>query len=549
LTATQLADELLDLLVEEDPLNPFFEGLFTADDGLGDLSENAEAALRERALTICNAALSLDTSGDDRLTRAVVIQQAESLVARVDSRLVEHTLFDFNISPIAKLLRGLPRVHPTGAEREQNFLTRLAAIPLFLSQAADRHRTGVAGGRRPVQHSAQAAVSFLDHYLADGSVDPLQRPPLSAKSDAERSRLINRVVRPAFADYRQMLVDEIAPRGRPDDRAGLCWLPDGETTYAALIKMHTTTDLSATDIHRTGVDLVERFTEEYVALGFGLFGTRTLAEIKAHRQAGSALHWRTPDELLSAARATILRAEEAAPRWFGRLPSRSCAVEATPAAEAPHASGAYYVPSSQSRVGTYYANTYRAADRDRCISEAAAFHEATPGHHLQIALAQELTSLPSLRRVAWINAYLEGWAVYTERLADEIGLYSDDFYRLGMVAHELMRAARLVVDTGIHMLGWDRERVTMFLRTNTAMTELELQQEADRYIEMPGQALAYMIGSLEVRRLRARAELDLGAQFNISSFHDLVLGSGPLPIPALDDLVARWTRSSETHAH
>jgi uncharacterized protein (DUF885 family) len=194
-----------------------------------------------------------------------------------------------------------------------------------------------------------------------------------------------------------------------------------------------------------------------------------------------------------------------------------------------------------SRPGIYYANTYKAEERDRCIAETNAFHEAVPGHHFQITLAQQLTHLPRLRRAARINAYLEGWALYCERFADEIGLYSDDLARLGMLALESTRTARLVVDTGVHAFGWSRQRVVDYLREFTVMNEVEIQQETDRYIEWPGQALSYMVGRLEIQRMRARAEQTLGPAFDLKAFHDLMLSGGPLPLAVLDEVVTEWT--------
>jgi uncharacterized protein (DUF885 family) len=193
-------------------------------------------------------------------------------------------------------------------------------------------------------------------------------------------------------------------------------------------------------------------------------------------------------------------------------------------------------------MGVYHANTYRWEQRDRYIAEANAFHEGVPGHHFQITLAKELTGLPRLRRVAWINAYLEGWSLYCEQLADEMGLYSDDLYRLGALSMMSMRAARLVVDTGVHAFGWTRAQVVDYLRANTVMNEVEVQQETDRYIEWPGQALSYLIGKLEMQRIRAKAEAALGPRFDVRAFHDVVLGGGPLPMAVLDDEVTQWMR-------
>jgi uncharacterized protein (DUF885 family) len=536
----KLADEVLDLLVEEDPLGEMVQGYPGADSKLSDLDEAAQANLRDRALELARAAAALPT--DDWVTRAVTVNQAEAIAARLDSRLIEHAVADLLISPITRLLSLLPLVQPADTEQEQGFFSRLALIPEYLAKAATRHRGGVAAGRVPVAARAAYAISYLDNYLAKPAEDPLRLVPLT--NTVERDRLLDGVVRPAFATYRQVLVEEIAPHGRPQDKPGLCWLPDGEEAYEALAGLHTTTDRTAEDLHQTGLDLVEALAEEYVEIGSRVFGVSTVAEVHQRLRTDPAMRWTSAEELLATAQATIDRAEQAAPDWFGLLPSQPCVLKPTPEADGPNAAGAYYYPAALdgSRPGIYYANTYRATERDRYISEATAFHEAVPGHHFQLTVQQELTGLPKLRRYAATNAYAEGWGLYCERLADEMGLYSDDLARLGMLAMDSVRAARLVVDTGLHAMGWSRERTVEYLRTNTVMSDVEIQSETDRYIEMPAQALSYMVGRLEFQRLRARARDELGEAFDIKAFHDVVLGVGALPMAVLDDVVAEWSR-------
>lgn len=231
-----------------------------------------------------------------------------------------------------------------------------------------------------------------------------------------------------------------------------------------------------------------------------------------------------------------------APQWFGRLPSQSCVVEAVPAAEAPGAPGAYYMQPAMdgSRPGTYFANTHEAEKRDRYSAEAVAFHEAVPGHHFQLTIAQELSDLPLLRRLASVTAFDEGWGLYAERLADEMGLYSDDVAKLGMLSEDSLRACRLVVDTGLHAKGWSRQQAVDFMVANTATSRVEIETEVDRYISAPGQALAYMVGRLEIQRIRAAAQATLGGRFDLRAFHDLVLGNGPLPMGVLDEVVGTW---------
>jgi uncharacterized protein (DUF885 family) len=217
-----------------------------------------------------------------------------------------------------------------------------------------------------------------------------------------------------------------------------------------------------------------------------------------------------------------------------------------PAEEAPEAPGGNYLRAATdgSRPPIYLANTHLPGERDRYTAEAVAFHEAVPGHHVQVALAQELTDLPALRRLAPIDAFAEGWGLYAERLADEMGLYSGDLARLGMLAGDSVRAARLVVDTGLHAFGWSRERAVAFMREHTPLPPVDVDREIDRYVADPGQALAYMVGRLEFERLRDEARRALGGRFDVRGFHDAVLRHGEIPLGALAEVVAGWTYES-----
>ncbi|TCO50813.1 DUF885 domain-containing protein [Actinocrispum wychmicini] len=499
----QLADELLDVLTRRDPLGDFYGDFPAYADRLPDPDPTAEAALADQARRIAARAAEEPPSA----TRGVVLHHAQTVLTLVESRLVEHTMWDFQVSALAQLLGTLP-------VSVGDYPARLAAIPDYLAKCADRHRSG----RKPVARRVQAAVARIDAHLADPANDPLRREP-------ENEQVLADVVRPAFARYRDVLA---GLDSRADDQPGLCWLPDGESVYASLVRMHTTTEQSSAQLHQIGLDLLAELDGEFARVGGG-----PAAEV---RERSRQARYRSREEVLAIPRAALERAERAAPDWFGRIPERRCAIEETPPDKAPGQSVAYYVPPT----ATYHANTYRWEERDRSIAEANAFHEAVPGHHFQITLARELTGVPRLTQVAYINAYLEGWSLYCERLADEMGLYSDDIYRLGMLANAGMRAARLVVDTGLHAFGWSRPRVVDFLRANTAMNEVEVQQETDRYIENPGQALSYMAGRLAIDRIRARAEQVLGSAFDIRMFHDVVLGTGPVPMAVLDDVVTEW---------
>jgi uncharacterized protein (DUF885 family) len=504
---TRLADELLDVIAQEDPLNEFLDGYQGFEDRLPDPDEAAEAQLASRARDIAAAARRLEPS----VTRGVLLQQADALVTRVESRLVEHTMWDFMLSPIAKLFTSLPTV-------SGDYLARLAAVPEYLAKSAQRHQAGAAAGRLPLTYRAKAAVGRIDAYLANDS--ELRKGP---ETDAILAR-----IRPAFVAYRDVLDD--LP-GRTEEKPGLCWLPDGEATYAALARMHTTTSQTPEQLHQVGLDAMARLDDEFAQIG-----NAPAEQIRERIRNDPAMRYRSEEEVLAIPRAAIARAEQIAPRYFSRMPARQCTVEPTPPEIAPNQSVASYSTSE----AAYHANTYRWEQRDRCIAEANAFHEGVPGHHFQISLAKEMTGVPRLRQVAWINAYLEGWGLYAERLADELGLYSSDEARLGMLVLESLRAARLVVDTGLHAFGWTRQQVVDYLRTSTAMNEVEVQQETDRYIELPGQGLSYLCGRLELDRIRAKAQAGLGPGFELRAFHDVVLGTGPVPMDVLDDVVTDW---------
>jgi uncharacterized protein (DUF885 family) len=547
-----LADELVAVLMDQEPLMATMLGVDGDHRRLADLGEAAERAYRDRFVGLIERATAIDPAGldaEDRITRAVVIQQARTRMDSIDSGLVEYTITDMFVAPAAVLLIGLPMVGLPTAELADAFVHRLAAIPAHLAGAAQRHRAGIAAGRVPVAHLVEAAVKHIDRYLADPDNDPLTRPapPAEVADDINRRRdaVLADVVRPAFAAYRDVLINEVLPHGRPADRPGLSWLPGGDADYARLVRIHTTTDRTPDELHETGLAIVDQLRADYAELGRRVLGTEDLTEIFHRLRHDDDLRWRSADELLDAARHAISRAEAAAPAWFGLLPQQSCEVRPVPASDAPGSPAAYYMPPSMdgTRPGVYYANTDQVTERFRHQAEATAFHEAVPGHHFQLSIALELPDMPLLRRIADVNAYSEGWGLYTERLADEMGLYSDDVARLGMLTADSMRAGRLVVDTGLHAKGWSRAQAVEYLAEHTPMAQVEIEAEVDRYIAFPGQALSYMVGRLEIQRIRSDAQAALGDRFDIRGFHDVVLGNGQLPLSVLAEVVNDWVRT------
>jgi len=546
--ARALADELLQVQFDIDPVWPAMLGIDTSRAGLGAITEEEEQRGADAVRDVLRRARELEpTEPEDRLTRDVVISLAQAHLDRVAAREVEYTVTDIFVAPAVGMLTTLPMLQISGPEHAESYLGRLRDVPRYLAGALERHRAGVAAGRVPVAHLVDAAVRHLDRHLSDPGNDPLARPAPPDGVDvgdfhAERERLLRDVVRPAIRQYRDGLVEHIAPHARPEDKPGLAWLPDGERIYRLLAGVHTTVDRDPAELHQVGLDLIDRLADEYAEVGSRVFGTTDLGEIFHRLRTDPALRWSSAEELIEHANAAIRRAEQAAPQWFGRIPTQPWVVEEVPAAAAPGAPAAYYMaPSADgSRPGTYFANTYQVTERFKHTAEVTAFHEAIPGHHFQISLALSLDDIPLLRRVNGFTAYVEGWGLYTERLAQEMGLYSGDVALLGMLSMDSLRAGRLVVDTGLHAKGWSREQAIDYLRTNSPMPLVEIEAEVDRYIAYPGQALSYMVGRLEILRMRQAAERRLGDRFDIRAFHDVVLGSGAVPLGVLDTLVGEW---------
>jgi uncharacterized protein (DUF885 family) len=341
-------------------------------------------------------------------------------------------------------------------------------------------------------------------------------------------------VRPGLEAYRDVLRDEVLPLARPDDRCGLRWLPDGDEAYAATLRKYTTTAKTAQEIHEIGLAQIEKLADEYRSLGPEVVGTDDLQQIFEAMRTDPKLHFSHGDELVEASEVAMRRAWDAMPQWFEVLPQAPCAVQATTTG----AKAFYFPPASDgSRGGTFFVNVSDPASWGTFELEAMAFHEGIPGHHLQLAIASELQGVPEFRKHLNNSAYAEGWGLYTERLSDEMGLYSGAVDRMGMFAADSMRACRLVVDTGLHALGWSREQAVEYMVTNSPLAEGVVRPEIDRYVVSPGQATSYMVGRLEIQRMRAEAEQRQGAAFEVRKFHSAVLDSGSLPLGVLEDVV------------
>ncbi|MBB5912640.1 uncharacterized protein (DUF885 family) [Nocardia transvalensis] len=549
---TDLAERYWESVLEASPSSATLLGDRRFDDRIEDLSEAAE----QRLLTVWQGLLGrvsvLDPArltAEDRITRSLLQTELESGIGQLSWRPAE-LASDQMDGVHAGLLTLASQVNAPQPENAEALVRRHRQFGTLLDQAAGRFRAGLAAGRTPARITVERSLNQLDGYLAsDLADDPFVTLSGPSDWDGEKewrttlSEVAADVIRPAFRAYRDVLAGELLPAARPDDRPGLCWLgDDGADIYRRQLHRHTTLpDLGADEIHALGLAELERLREEYAKVGERLFGTTDQSVIFTRLREDTALRYSDADEILADARRYLGAALAEMPRWFGRLPRESCEIVPVPDYLAADAPGAYYFPPAAdgSRPGTYFVNLRDAKGRNRFETAAVAFHEAIPGHHLQLTIANELDHLPRFQRQSFANtAFVEGWGLYAERLADEMGLYGDDLARVGMLAADSWRSCRLVVDTGLHAKGWTRQQAVDFMTANAPVAVSEIVVEVDRYIAIPGQAVAYKVGQLEILRQRALATERLGDRFDIKAFHDVVLGAGSVGLPVLRELVS-----------
>jgi uncharacterized protein (DUF885 family) len=537
-----LAQEHFEVSCAARPLWAAVFGVPGYDDALTDLSEEGEAAAAARLRDVAGRAEQVDPAGlstADRVTRACLLQDAVSVASQLEDRHTELSLTG-HASPVSALFQVLPKTAP---EAVGGLEARLRAVPAYLGQLGRRARTAAASGRGPHARGLQNVTDQLTSYLAMPlDRDPFLQPALGTSSATTVRQLVADEVRPAMQQLLEVLRGPVREGARPDERPGLGAVPDGNGIYRRALAAHTTTDRTPEEIHQTGLDLCAELREEFGRLGASVFGTSRFDEVVDRLRHDAGLRYGSAREMLADARSALARAEQVLPQWFGTWHRAPCEVEEMSPLEAPTAVLGYYMPPAAdgSRPGRHWLNTYQPETRTRYEYETLAYHESVPGHHLQLTVSQELgDSIPAFRRFGYIAAFSEGWGLYTERLCDEMGLYSGDLARFGMASFDAWRACRLVVDTGMHAFGWSRQQAIDFMWENSALTMANIVNEVDRYIAWPGQACAYMIGRLEISELRNEARAALGPAFDIRQFHDAVLLHGSLPLSVLRDEVVR----------
>jgi uncharacterized protein (DUF885 family) len=552
---TAVIDEAWEFRLREDPLWATANGDHRFDDRLPSMTP---ADLDRRDAFNRAALVRLAAIDRGALTPAERVNR-DMLEVELRDAIADHQYGGWRVpwnadSGFHTALAQLPSQVPLATPRDYgNYLARLRAMPAYVHQEILLMRDGLRSG------------FVLPRAVLDGFDEPIRAQVVDdpAKSlffgpfvdfaptiaEAERARLREAgraaVAEGPVAAFRELLDfyrNEYLPAAR--STLGASELPRGREYYAWLVKSFTTLDVTPEEVHRIGLAEVARIHGEMEAVirktGFAGDFPAFLAFLRTDPR----FYAKTPDELLKEAAWIAKRMDGKLPQLFARLPRLPYGVEPVPAhMAAKYTSGRYVEPPADgTRAGIYWVNTTALPSRPLYALEALTLHEAVPGHHLQIALQRELTGLPAFRRASGIGAFVEGWALYAESLGLETGFYADPYRDFGRLTYEMWRACRLVVDTGIHWMGWTRQQAIDYLASNTALSLHEVKTEVDRYISWPGQALGYKMGELKIRELRGFAERELGARFDERAFHDAVLANGAVPLTVLDDQVRGWVR-------
>ena len=429
-------------------------------------------------------------------------------------------------------------------------LKRLELYKNLYNQIATVQKQGLQSNRVGTERNLKRTIDQLESYLATSlDTDPLLLVNFSPEIDASEidswkgkaKGIIESHIRPSVLSYLEQLQNDHLPKGRSDEHPGIMWIEGGEEAYLRSLRRYTGhKDTTVKEVHEIGMSEIERLKKEFFEIGKEVFpGVTTPEEVLQKMQTEPSMRYESKEQMIQLAVDTIERAYKPLEEWFTVFPKSSCKVLPVPAESEQHAPPAYYYPPlpDGSRDGTYFLNTYKAETKSIFEAESVAFHEAIPGHHLDRTIAVELQDVPNFQKYVASTAFVEGWGLYAEQLANEMGLYSSDVQQLGRLGNDAWRACRLVLDTGMHGMGWSRDKAVEFFRANSPIEELNANVETDRYIAWPGQACSYKMGQLKIEEQRRKAEDALGENFDIRYFHDEVLCDGGITLPILENKI------------
>ena len=435
-------------------------------------------------------------------------------------------------------------------EAADMLLKRLELYERLYIQISAVQKKGLNNNRVATERNLLRTIDQLQNYLkTSADSDPLLLINFSPEiSDSEISswkekaiEIITAKIRPTVLDYLEQLKTEHLPKGRSDEKSGIMWIEGGEDLYLRALRKYTGhKNTTVKEVHEIGLSEIERLKIEFFEVGKNVFqNVSTPEEVISKMQTDPSMRYESKEQMLQIAIDTIERAYKPLAEWFTVFPKSPCKVLPVPEASEQHAPPAYYYPPlpDGSRDGTYFLNTYKAESKSIFEAESVAFHEAIPGHHLDRTIAVELKNVPNFQKYVASTAFVEGWGLYSEQLANEMGLYSNDIQQLGRLGNDAWRACRLVLDTGMHGMGWSRESAIKFFRENSPIEEINSNIETDRYIAWPGQACSYKMGQLKIEELRRKAENELGDKFDIRYFHDEVLCDGGITLPILENKI------------
>ena len=549
----QLSELYFEWSVTESPEAATYIGHAGHDHLWTDLSGSAIARRKREAGRTLAVLKTIDRqrlSVADRLTYDLLTHEGRNSVeqTRFPSELIQ-------ITALSGIQRDIPDVVSlmaiTRAEDATALFARLESFPRLVRQVVALLDTGLARGITPPRITLQGVADAVARQIVDdpatsAMIAPLRKLP-PTMPERERARLLERgaalvrdSVLPAWRQLHRFVTERYVPGAR--ETIGLSVLPDGEAWYAFAVRQHTTTDMAPSEIHALGLREVQRIRGAMDSVIAQTGFTGSFADFIQFLRTDPRFYFTDTASLLREYRDIAKRIDPGLIRLFGRLPRTPYGVIAVPSYAERNVTTAYYMPGAAetARPGYFYANTYDLKSRPKWEMEALTVHEAVPGHHVQIALAQELENVPEFRKHLGFTAFVEGWALYSESLGYDLGLYTDPYSRFGALTYDMWRAVRLVLDTGLHSMGWSRQQAIDYFAANSSKPLHDITVEVDRYISWPGQALAYKIGQLKIRELRDHARRELGDAFDVRAFHDEVLGAGAVPLNILDARIRAW---------